>query len=503
MTNPAPIKRVVIAGGGTAGWMTAAALSRFLPHTTDIRLVESDAIGTIGVGEATIPPITDFNTMLGIDEDEFLRETGGSFKLGIEFNNWGNIGDSYFHPFGVHGYDIDGISFHQFWSRLRLAGDTQSLDEYTIAAHAARAARFIRPNTTDSRSPLSQMRHAYHIDATRYAAFLRRYAESNGAKRVEGRIVGVDRDSENGFLTNITLENGDTVPGDLFVDCTGFRALLIGEALGVEYEDWRHWLPCDRAIAIPSASHGEFIPYTKATALEAGWRWQIPLQHRVGNGHVYSSEYLGDDEAASRLLGELQSEALAEPNFLRFTTGRRREFWNKNCIAIGLSSGFLEPLESTSIHLIQEGVSKLLALFPDSGFDDIERDTYNELLGTTFEYVRDFIILHYHATQRDDTDFWNYVRTMDIPEKLAGNIDLFQRTGRFFAHRADLFTITSWVAVMAGQNILPAAYDPLVDRLPTDEIRATLKDMRDVYAEATRRMPPHQAFIDKFCKAEK
>ncbi len=492
----------MIAGGGTAGWMTAAALSRFLPRGTSIRLIESEDIGTVGVGEATIPPITDFNAMLGIDEDRFLRETGGSFKLGIEFRDWGRIGDRYFHPFGVFGYDIDGISFHQFWSKLRLEGDTTSLDEYSIAAHAARAAKFLRPNTTDARSPLSQLRHAYHIDAARYAAFLRRYAEEHGATRIEGRIVDVERDSETGFITSLTLKGGERVDGELFIDCTGFRSLLIGDALDVDFEDWSHWLPCDRAVAIPSESEGDFLPYTRATALGAGWRWQIPLQHRTGNGHVYCSAYLSDDEAASSLLDELGGSPLAEPNFLRFRTGRRQQFWSGNCIAIGLSSGFLEPLESTSIHLIQEGVSKLLALFPDSSFDPVERDTYNDLLRTTFDYVRDFIILHYHATQRDDTDFWNHVRTMQIPDGLARSIDLFRRRGRFFEHRADLFTITSWVAVMAGQNVLPEGYDPLVDHLSEDEVRATLDDMRAVYAEAAKRMPPHQAFIDKFCQAD-
>lgn len=495
------IERVIIAGGGTAGWMTAAALARFLPSdSTTIRLIESDAIGTVGVGEATIPPISDFNQMLGIDEDEFLRETGGTFKLGIEFNDWGKIGDSYFHPFSGFGYDIDGIAFHQFWSKLRLAGDDTSLDEYTIAAHAARAGKFIRPNTTDPRSPLSQMRHAYHIDAGHYAAYLRRYAEKRGVIRAEGRIVSVQQDPESGDIQALELENGAVEPGDLFIDCTGFRSLLIGETLETEFDDWSHWLPCNRAIAVPSESNDDFIPYTQSTAQEAGWRWRIPLQHRTGNGHVYCSDFINDDEAATSLLSALNSKALADPNFLRFTTGRRKKFWEKNCVAIGLSSGFLEPLESTSIHLIQESVSKLLALFPTKTIDAVERDTYNELIGSIFDYVRDFIILHYHATQRDDSGFWNHVRRMEIPDQLSGNIDLFKRKGRFFAHHSDLFTITSWVAVLVGQNVLPSEYDPVVDGITEKDIRESLADMRKIYADATARMPPHKAFIDKFCK---
>ncbi len=494
-----PVERVIIAGGGTAGWMTAAALSRFLPREkTSIRLVESDTIGTIGVGEATIPPIRDFNAMLGIDEDEFLRETGGSFKLGIEFSDWGTKGERYFHHFSVFGYDMEGVPFHQFWLKLRLAGNETPLDEYTIGAHAGHAAKFIRPNTTDPRSPLSQMSHAYHIDAGRYAAYLRRYAEARGVERVEGRIVTVQRDAESGYITALDLENGTTEEGDLFVDCTGFRSLLIGET--TDFDDWSHWLPCDRAVAIPSESSGEFIPYTQATAMESGWRWRIPLQHRTGNGHVYCSDYLGDDEAAMQLLELLDGKALADPNFLRFKAGRRKKFWDGNCVAIGLSAGFLEPLESTSIHLIQEGVSKLIALFPGREIDPLERETYNELLGIIFDYVRDFIILHYHATQRDDADFWNHVRTMAIPDLLAHNIELFRRRGRFFAHRSDLFTITSWIAVMIGQGIVPADYDPIVDVVPEKHLRESLTDMRNVYTEAARRMPPHAAFIDKFCK---
>ncbi len=496
------LQRVVIAGGGTAGWMAAAALSRFAPRAnTSICLVESDAIGTVGVGEATIPPLSDFNTMLGIDEDDFLSKTGGSFKLGIEFSDWGRVGDRYFHPFGVYGYEVDGISFHQFFNKQRLAGDPTPLDDYSIAAHMGKAAKFLRHDTTDPRSPLSQIRHAYHIDAGRYASFLRDYAEERGVERIEGRITHVEREAESGDITNLVLEGDKTIEGDLFVDCTGFRSLLLGETLGVKFEDWSHWLPCDRAVAVPSEASGEFVPFTRAVAREAGWTWQIPLQHRTGNGHVYCSAHLSDEDALQQLLAVIDGEPLAEPNFLRFTAGHRQRVWENNCVAVGLSSGFLEPLESTSIHLIQESVSKLLALFPAQRIDPLERDTYNDLIGSTFRYVRDFIILHYHATERDDSKFWDYVRTMEIPEPLARHIEMFRRRGRFFAQRDDLFTITSWVAVLVGQNILPGDYDPLVDGLSNDNISNTLADIRNVYAEATRRMPPHDAYIDKFCKA--
>ena len=500
--RPLRIRQVVIAGGGTAGWMTAAALSRFLPTgTTRIYLIESDEIGTIGVGEATIPPLSDFNHMLGIDEDEFVRETGGSFKLGIEFIDWGRIGQRYFHPFSVFGYDIDGIPFHQYWLKLKQLGDTHTLDDYTIGACAARRAKFIHPNTMDPRSPLSQMRHAYHIDAGLYAAYLRRYAEARGVIRTEGRIADVKKDPETGFITALRLDDDRRQAGDLFIDCTGFRALLIGESLGTEFMDWSDWLPCDRAVAIPSERTGEFVPFTQATALSAGWRWRIPLQHRNGNGHVYCSHYLSDDQAVSTLLGSLDGNSLAEPSLLCFRAGRRREIWRKNCVAIGLSAGFLEPLESTSIHLIQEGISKLIALFPDSDFDPVERDTYNHLQATLFDYIRDFLILHYYATQREDSELWNRVRTMPIPESLADKLELFRHKGRFFAHRSDLFALSSWVAVMIGQNVLPKGYDPLVDALSEDRLKSSLSDMRHVYAEASERMSPHEAFVHKFCAA--
>lgn len=501
--QPGPVQPIVIAGGGTAGWMVAAALSRFLTGTgIQISLVESAAIGTVGVGEATIPPLADFNHMLGIEEDEFLRETGGSFKLGIDFHSWGQPGERYFHPFSAFGYDINHIPFHQFWLRQHRAGTAAPLDEYTLGWHAARGEKFIRPNTQDPLSPLSQLRHAYHIDAGRYAALLRRYAEARGVQRIEGRIVEVGRDGESGFLTHLKLDDDRRVAGQLFVDCTGFRSLLLGETLGVPFEDWSHWLPCDRAVALPSAANAQFGPYTRATAGDAGWGWRIPLQHRTGNGQVYCSNFLSDDQALERLQAALDGEALAEPNFLRFRAGRRRRFFSHNCVAVGLSAGFLEPLESTSIHLIQEGVGKLIALFPDQNFAASERDSYNQLLGNLYDYIRDFIVLHYHATQRTDTDFWNQVRTMPIPDSLLENLNLFRARGRFFSHRADLFSMTSWVAVLLGQNVLPEACDPLALAAPAEDVQQALDDMRRVYQEAAQRMPPHGAFIERFCAAD-
>lgn len=500
--NAAPVKSVTIAGGGTAGWMTAAALGRFLPPDTHIRLIESDAIGTVGVGEATIPPLTDFNDMLGIDEDTFVKATGGTFKLGIEFRNWGQIGTRYFHPFSAFGLDQRGVAFHQFWLRARALNKAAAYDDYTIGAHAARHNRFLRPESFDPQSPLSQFRHAYHIDAGRYAAFLRRYAEQRGVVRREGRIASVELDPNSGQIRVLKLDDGSAERAELFIDCTGFRSLLLGDALEIPFVDWSHWLPCDRAVALPCEPAGEFSPYTTSTAQRAGWTWRIPLQHRNGNGHVYSSAYCSDDEALATLQQGLDGAATADPNLLRFRTGRRQAFRHKNCVAIGLSAGFLEPLESTSIHLIQEGISKLLALFPDTSFDQREADAYNGILGNLTDYIRDFIILHYHATQRDDSEFWRHLRTMTIPDSLRETIELFRCKGRFFAHRSDLFTATSWVAVMLGQHIEPQSHDPMLQALPDEHVLATLNDLRAVYADAASRMPPHAAFIERFCAAD-
>ena len=494
--NPKQITDVLIAGGGTAGWMAAAGLTR-LPPGVRVRLVESEEIGTVGVGEATIPPLASFNALLGIDEADFLRSTLGTFKLGIEFVDWGRRGDRYIHPFGEFGMDLEGVKFHQYWLRRRQAG-AGSLDDYCLSAVAARLNRFT-PASTDPRTVLSSLRHAYHFDAGLYAAYLRRFAEARGVERIEGKVAQVPLRPEDGFIDAVVLADGRRLDADFFIDCTGFRGLLIEQALGAGYEDWSRWLPCDRALAVPSARVEPLTPYTRSTADAAGWRWRIPLQHRTGNGHVYASGFASDAAAETALLNGLDGAPLAEPRALRFTTGRRRRQWVKNCVALGLSSGFLEPLESTSIHLIQSGVSKLLALFPDKGFDPVLSDTFNRLSQLQFEQIRDFIILHYKATQRDDTAFWRHVSQMPIPETLARRIELFRAGGRIFREGDELFSEASWVAVLIGQNILPQGHDPLADAMDEEALDQRLAGLRAVIDKTARAMPTHDAFIARHC----
>ena len=495
----APIHHVVIVGGGTAGWMAAAAAARFLDDgQRRLTLVESDAIGTVGVGEATIPSITNFNNLLGIDEADFLRATRGSYKLGIEFVGWDRPDARYFHPFGSFGRDIQGLNFHQLWLKLRERPGIGPIDGYSATTLAAAANAFGHP-MPDPRSPLSGMALAYHIDATLYAAFLRRRAEADGVARVEGRIVAVKR-GDDGDVAAVRLEDGRRIAGDLFVDCSGFRSLLLGETLGVGFEDWSHWLPCDRAIAVPTARTEPVLPYTRATAHEAGWRWRIPLQHRTGNGIVYSSRFLADDAAERLLLAGLDAEPTAPPRRLSFTAGCRTRLWERNVVALGLAGGFLEPLESTSIHLIQQGISKLFALFPDRGFSAVERDEYNRQMGDNYRSIRDFIILHYHATARDDSPFWNHVRTMDIPDTLRRKIALFRQKGRIFRYEDELFSVPSWVAVMLGQGVVPDGYDPVVDALDEERVTAALRQMRAATAAAVATLPPHGAVLAELAK---
>jgi len=499
-----PITRIVIAGGGTAGWMTAAALARTVGEGVSVTLVESEEIGTVGVGEATIPPLHDFNHFLGFDEDELIRETQATFKLGIEFVNWGRIGDRYIHPFGVYGRDSQGMKFHQIWLRQsRLAGSASEvgpLSDYCLSVVAARMGRFSRPSS-DPATVLSSIRYAFHFDASLYARFLRRHAEAGGVNRLEGKITSVEQDGGSGFLSALVLSDGRRIEGDFFIDCSGFRALLLGETLGVEYRSWQHWLPCDRAVAVPSALQGSPQPYTRASAGNAGWRWRIPLQHRVGNGHVYSSAHCSDDEATRQVLAGLDGPAVAEPRLLRFVAGRRERLWEKNCVAIGLSGGFIEPLESTSIHLIQSGIFRLMALFPDKGFAQTEIDEYNRWLIREYEQIRDFIILHYHATERRDSEFWNHCRTMEVPESLSAKIELWRGKARSFREQADLFTEESWIAVLMGQNIVPHAFDPLVNALPVAETERFMRHLRDVIKKTAAAMPTHEDFIARHCEA--
>jgi len=489
------IGRVVIVGGGTAGWMAAAALSRFLDNgRRRIALIESDAIGTVGVGEATIPPIVGFNAMLDIDENAFLRATQGTIKLGIEFVNWSRIGGRYIHPFGFFGQDLHGIPFHQLWLRENGRGDPGYISEYCMSAVAAAGRKFGRPSQK-ARPPLSEMLYAFHFDASLYARFLRQRAERQGVTRHEGRIVKVHRDGETGDVTAVELEGGRRIEGDLFVDCSGFRALLIGEALGVGYEDWNHWLPVDRAIPVPTTNVAPPDPFTRATAHGAGWQWRIPLQHRTGNGHVYCSAFTSDEEAERVLMANLESEPFADPRVIRFTTGRRKESWSHNVVCMGLSSGFLEPLESTSIHLVQNGIQRLLALFPGKPISPLERDEYNRGMRDLYEDIRDFIILHYKATERDDTPFWRHVRDMPIPETLQRKIDLWKVHGRVFREGKELFGTVSWVAVMLGQNIWPDAYDPIADSLDEHKVAAAMAEMRERYRAAAAALPTQEEFL--------
>ena len=500
MTQPF-IGRIAIVGGGTAGWMAAALLARILKErASTITLVESEEIGTVGVGEATIPPIRSFNALLGIDENDFIRQTQATFKLGIEFANWGAAGQRYIHPFGKYGHALERVSFHQHWLRLRAAGDTTPLHEYSLSARAAYLGRFIRP-TEDPRLILSSLSYAFQFDAGLYGAYLRRYAEQRGVARVEGKVLDVELRGEDGFIRALKLNDGRRIEADLFIDCSGFRGLLIEQALQTGYEDYTHWLPCDRAVAVPSESVAPLTPYTRATAHAAGWQWRIPLQHRVGNGHVYCSRFLSDDEATATLLGNLDGKPLAEPRLLRFTTGRRRRFWNRNCVALGLAAGFLEPLESTSIHLIQSGITQLAAVFPDMSFDPADAAEYNRLQLQEFDRVRDFIILHYKATTRADTPLWRTCRDMAIPEDLAYRMQLFGASGRVAFEERELFVESNWLSVMLGQGIDPARFDPLANLIPLDETRKRLADLHGLIAQTAGAMPGHAEFIAANCRS--
>ncbi|MGZ8997521.1 MAG: tryptophan halogenase family protein [Allosphingosinicella sp.] len=499
--NEHRIRQIVIVGGGTAGWMAAAAFSALLDmKAVRITLIESDEIGTVGVGEATIPPLIAYNNMLGINEDEFLAATQGTFKLGIEFVDWGAPGERYFHPFGPHGQDWRGVHFHQLYLREAKRRDLADIKEWSMSGAAAARGKFARP-PADARLPLSQLAYAFHFDASLYARFLRTYAERGGVTRVEGKIVDVAQDGESGHVTAVTLTDGAQVSGDLFIDCSGFRGLLIEGQLGTGYDDWSRWLPCDRAVAVPSRLAGPPDPFTRSTARAAGWQWRIPLQHRMGNGIVYSSAHLERDDAASLLLANLDGEALDEPRHLGFTAGRRRLAWNGNVVSLGLSSGFVEPLESTSIHLIQSGISKLLALFPDRRFDPAERDEYNRQMQDVFEDVRDFVILHYKANRRMDSDFWTYCREMKVPDSLESKLELWRGKGRLFREGKELFGTASWVAVLLGQGIVPEEQEPAADAIDVDTIADALDKMRLSYSSMAEHMPPHGDFIAQACPA--
>ncbi|MFM2043686.1 MAG: hypothetical protein RLY86_2262 [Pseudomonadota bacterium] len=494
-----PIRSLVIVGGGTAGWMTAAALVKVFGATHSIRLVESEEIGTVGVGEATIPPISLFNRVLGLDEDDFLRNTQGTIKLGIEFVDWLHQGHSYIHAFGFVGRPLGLCHFQHFWTRGRQLGIADDWEAYTLNAVAARLGRFSRQ--PKRLTPLEPMAWAFHFDAGLYARYLRRYAEQRGVVRTEGKIRRVVLNAQNGYVDAVEMESGERIGGDLFLDCSGFRGLLIEQALNSGFEDWSDLLPCDRAFAVPCASGGGFTPYTRSTARAAGWQWRIPLQHRIGNGYVYSSRHISDDEAAATLLANLDGEALGDPRPLRFTAGRRKKSWNRNVLAIGLASGFLEPLESTSIHLVQSYISRLMVLLPNQSIDAAEIEEFNRQAAWEYEHIRDFLILHYKATERDDTPFWRECRARRIPEELARRIRVFQAHGRVSRAYEELFTEQNWMQVMMGQGILPRGYHPLADQMPESDLRLFLAEVKDMVAHEIKAMPSHADFIAAHCKA--
>ncbi|MES2987225.1 MAG: tryptophan halogenase family protein [Pseudomonadota bacterium] len=495
------IRSIVIVGGGTGGWMSAATLSRILTtEYASITLIESDEIGIVGVGEATIPQMATFNRMLGIDEDQFMRETQGSFKLGIQFVNWGKQGHTYYHPFGKIGLDMQGVSFHAYYLRLHQMGEAPSFDDWSLQATASKANKFMRPIDAGN-SPLSEIPYAFHFDAGLYAKFLRRFAEERGVVRREGKIVDVKLRGEDGFVQSVVLENGDEIEGDLFIDCSGFRGLIIEQALKAGFTDWSQYLPCNRAVAVPCESVDEWTPYTRSTAHTAGWQWRIPLQHRIGNGHVFSVDYMSEDEATGILLKNLDGKPLADPRTVRFTTGHRNQLWVKNCVALGLAGGFIEPLESTAIWLIQSGLSRLLSMFPDRDFRQADIDRYNRIMTTDYEEIRDFIILHYHATERDDSPFWNYCRNMEIPERLAEKMRVYQTHGRCFRENEELFNDTSWFAVMHGQLMKAESYDPVANIMSLEETRARLAHIKEAIANSADYMPKHKDFIREHCAA--
>ncbi|MBB5739726.1 tryptophan halogenase family protein [Brevundimonas aurantiaca] len=495
------LKKILIVGGGSAGWMAAALFSRLFRGLYDITLIESEAIGTVGVGEATIPAIKTFNALIGLDEADFMRRTQASFKLGIQFIDWDRIGSSYIHGFGVIGRDLEWLRCHQYWLKMRAAGRASDFAAYSINTAAALQNRFMRADPQRNGSPLGHIAHAFHFDAGLYAKYLRGLSEAAGVRRREGKIASVQLRPDDGFVQSVTMEDGAVEAADLFIDCSGFRGLIIEEAMKTGYEDWTHWLPCDRALAVPCARTEPFTPYTRATARPAGWQWRIPLQHRTGNGHVYSSRYMDEAEAERILLSNLDGEQLAEPNRIRFVAGKRRQVWNKNCVAAGLASGFLEPLESTSLHLIQSVLTRLVRLMPDGGFDPTTIAEFNRQMDFEYERIRDFVILHYKATYRDDTPFWRDCRDMAVPDTLQRKMDLFRANGRVFREDDELFTEESWIQVFLGQGVIPAGYDPLVDVTPEAEIERFLNDVETVIGKCVAVMPSHADYVARVCSA--
>lgn len=496
------IEHIAIIGGGTAGWMCAAALSNLFKNTgLKITLVESEQIGTVGVGEATIPHLRYFNQRLGIDEHEFIRKTNATYKMGIEFIDWGQIGESYIHPFGSFGRRIDQVDFLHYWLKARAEGHPISLFDFSFPIVACKQTKFGYPSQ-DQTSLLSTYSYAFQLDAAAYALFLRGYSENLGVRRVEGKVAQVETDSQNGYITQLRLEGGANIEADFFIDCTGFRSLLLGETLNIGFDDWSKWLPCDRAIAVPTATRGGALaPYTKAKALKAGWKWTIPLQHRTGNGIVYSSSFMGDTEAAELLLKETEGDPLAKLNHLRFCAGRRRQSWSKNCVAVGLSGGFLEPLESTSIYLIQAAIMNFVEHFPTADNGSAAEREYNRLMMLEYDRIKDFLILHYHATRRDDSEFWHYCRTMDIPESLQEKIECFKHIAYIDQYEQGLFLMPSWIAVMVGQGIVPDTYHPSADRMNAAELKHFISQLQQDIKRQVDSLDQHRNILEAHCKA--
>ncbi|APG62323.1 tryptophan halogenase [Sphingorhabdus lutea] len=494
--------KIVILGGGTSGWMSATALAVMLGAQVDVTLVESEDIGIIGVGEATLPHLRHFVETLGIDEADFMRATHATYKLGIDFRDFGKIGDSYIHPFGSFGDALAGVPFHHYWlAAQKNIGDVGSIGDYSMGVAAALANKFAPPASDNSLA--STYGYAYQFDATLFGPFMRDFATAKGVKRVEGRVNNVQTNPENGNVETLILESGNQISGDIFIDCSGFRSMLLGQTLGAEWEDWSHWLPCDRAVAVPctAENENEIEPYTRAIAMPAGWRWRIPLQHRIGNGYVYASQYLSDDEAKNALINAIEGKPLAEPKLLKFKAGRRKKSFIKNVIGVGLSSGFLEPLESTSIYLAQMAITNFIELFPKNGvIQQFDRDAFNQLVDMEYDRIRDFLILHYHATTRDDTPFWDHVRTMEIPHSLSEKMELWRQSGHVSKYSQGLFYEPSWVAVYLGQNIYPTGFDPRTEIGNQDGLFRALHSLKNAISKQVNNMPSHRAYLHNHAK---
>ncbi|MBT8115315.1 MAG: tryptophan 7-halogenase, partial [Arenicella sp.] len=489
------IQKVVVAGGGTAGWMAAASLAKLLGKTLDVTLIESDDIPTVGVGEATIPTLLSLHELLGINEKEFVAKVNGTFKLGISFENWRNVNEDYIHSFGFTGKDCWAAGFQHFWLKGMRMGIAKEFGEYCRELVAARQNKF-------AVTPKNGLNYAYHIDAGLYAKFLREIAENNGARRIEGKIVSVEQNNETGFIEKLNLASGKVIEGDLFIDCSGFRGLLIEQTLHSGYDDWSHWLPMNSAVAVQTESVADPIPYTRAIARDAGWQWRIPLQSRVGNGLVFCNRYISDDEATQTILDNVEGETINEPRVIKFLTGSRRKHWNKNCIAMGLSSGFIEPLESTSIHLIQRSVTRLMQMFPYDGIREPDVNEFNKQMQFEIDNIRDFIVLHYHVTNRNDTPFWRFCRSMQIPDSLKHRIELFKQTGRVFQVPTELFGENSWTQVMLGQGLLPEQYHPIVNMMSDDELSQFLAGIDQNVTTLVGSLPSHLDFINHYCKSD-